>query len=96
MNPEKQAATSTVQTSTVKTKKDRTSKGKRKKTSNVEKSMLRLTVIEIQREGDSEMVECQLETTTMSFVTFKFRTTEDQPDEIAANLVRFYVVFTTH
>ena len=76
-----------VPSSVTKPKKDRAAKTKRKKTSAAERAMPRLTVIGLEQEGDGCMVECQLETSTLSVVTFKFNSHEDQPDEIAANLV---------
>lgn len=45
----------------------------------------RLTFINVDPEG--ELVECQLETTQQSMVSFKFSRVLDQPTEIAQNLV---------
>lgn len=45
----------------------------------------KLTFINVDSEG--ELVECQLETTQHSMVSFKFSRILDQPDEIAQNLV---------
>ena len=49
--------------------------------------MPRLTIINIEQHG--EVVECQLETAKHSAVTFKFNRDDDQPIEIAENLVSF-------
>ena len=58
--------------------------------------MPRLTVTGLEKEGDAYMVECQLETNTLSVVTFKFNSQEDQPDEIAANFVCYYLECEYH
>lgn len=50
-----------------------------------ERRLPRLTFINVDSEG--ELVECQLETTQHSMVSFKFSRVLDQPDEIAQNLV---------
>ncbi len=39
-------------------------------------------------EQDAEVVECQLETAKHSTITFKFNLDDDQPADIADNLVR--------
>lgn len=67
-----------------KKKKDRT-KTKRKK--GTEKQMPRLMLVSLSE--NNEEVECQLETAKHSFITFKFNRDDDQPSEIADNLVSF-------
>ncbi len=47
--------------------------------------MPRLTILRI--DPDGEVVECQLETAKHSAINFKFNREDDQPSEIAANLV---------
>lgn len=67
-----------------KKKKDRP-KAKRKKVP--DKQMPRLVIFGLEQE--CEVVECQLETAKHSFITFKFNRDDDQPAEIAENLVFF-------
>ena len=69
-------------------KKKEKPKTKRKKVH--ERQIPRLTIINI--EQDNEVVECQLETAKHSTVTFKFNRDDDQPSEIAANLVSSVLV----
>ena len=64
-------------------KKKERPKSKRKKPH--DRQIPRLTVLNL--EDDGEMVECQLETAKHSAVIFKFNRENDQPDEIADNLV---------
>ncbi len=65
-------------------KKKEKPKAKRKKVP--EKQMPRLSIFNIEQDG--EVVECQLETAKHSSITFKFNMEDDQPSEIAENLVR--------
>ncbi len=58
-------------------------KTKRKKT---DKGMPRLSIQSIEQDG--EVVECQLETGKHSVVSFKFNRDDDQPEDIAHNLVK--------
>ena len=68
-----------------KKKKDR-HKVKRKKPS--ERQMPNLTIINLILDKDGpEVVECQLETAKHSAITFRFNTEDDQPSDIAENLV---------
>lgn len=48
--------------------------------------MPRLTIIGI----EGEVMECQLETSKQSTVSFKFSQNDDHPDDIANSLVREY------
>ena len=66
----------------IREKKDRP-KAKRKKVP--DKQMPRLMIFGLEQGG--EVVECQLETAKHSFITFKFNRDDDQPAEIAENLV---------
>lgn len=65
-----------------KSKKRDKSKTKRKKT---DRPMPRLSIISIDEDGG--LVECQLETSKQSAVSFRFSRDNDQPDEIADSLV---------
>jgi hypothetical protein len=66
-----------------KKKKDRSSKLRRKKQE--AQRMPRLCIIDVQHKG--EVVECSLETGKHSTVSFKFNRDDDQPEDIASNLV---------
>ncbi len=66
-------------------KKKEKPKAKRKKVP--EKQMPRLSIFNIEQDG--EVVECQLETAKHSSITFKFNMDDDQPSDIAENLVRW-------
>ena len=57
-------------------------KSRRKK---VEQRMPKLSIINVQQQG--EVLECSLETGKHSTVSFKFNRDDDQPEDIAANLV---------
>ena len=56
---------------------------KRRKTT--ERHMPKLTIINMENGGD--VVECHLDTAKYSSVTFKFNCDDDQPGDIASNLV---------
>ena len=69
-----------------KRKKDRP-KSRRKKTAAAEqRGIPKLSIINVQQQG--EVLECSLETGKHSTVSFKFNRDDDQPEDIAANLVR--------
>ena len=68
-----------------KRKKDRP-KTKRKKTSDKQQAP-KLTILSLEQEG--EVVECQMETAKHAFVSFKFNLEDDQPADIADNLVSY-------
>ena len=63
-------------------KKKERPKSRRKKQ---EQRMPKLSIINVQQQG--EVVECSLETGKHSTVSFKFNRDDDQPEDIAANLV---------
>lgn len=54
--------------------------------------MPRLTIIGI----EGEVMECQLETSKQSTVSFKFSQNDDHPDDIANSLVREYAAQAPH
>lgn len=64
------------------TKKKERPKTRRKKQ---EPRMPKLSIIDVQQHG--EVVECSLETGKHSTVSFKFNRDDDQPEDIASNLV---------
>jgi len=49
---------------------------------------VKLKVVNVERENDGELVECQLETAKHSSVSFKFSPFTNPPDDVAASLVR--------
>ena len=68
-----------------KKEKDRREKSKRSKKIQERQQMPRLTIKNLEQNG--EVVECQLETAKHSAINFKFNREDDQPSDIAENLV---------